>query len=160
MNLRNDDESAEDAETDSHINFSNPIRKPREGVPGKVSVPPKGEPKWESKFKIELPEFNGNLNHEGLPSTSGATKLVPKATQSFTFKCNKCGEAGHKAPDCKKGGVNAQGKGKALLIEGCEDQEDEEFPMYEEAIVIGDSNEEEGLALVMKKTLLVSKQKE
>ena len=30
------------------------------------------------------------------------------------------------------------------MIEGCEDQEDEEFPMYEEGIVIGDTNEEEG----------------
>ena len=30
------------------------------------------------------------------------------------------------------------------MIEGCEDQEDEEFPMYEEGIVIDDTNEEEG----------------
>ena len=31
------------------------------------------------------------------------------------------------------------------MIEGCEDQEDKEFPMYEEGIVIGDTDEEEGL---------------
>ena len=92
-----------------------------------------------------------------MPSTSGAAKPVPKAAQSFTFKCYKCGEAGHKATDCKKGGVSALGKGKALMIEGCEDQEDEEFPVNEEEIVIGDSDEEEGLALAMKKTLLAPK---
>ena len=33
------------------------------------------------------------------------------------------------------------------MIEGCEFQEDDEFPKYEEEIVIGDSDEEEGLAL-------------
>ena len=43
------------------------------------------------------------------------------------------------------------------MIKGCEDQEDEEFPMYEKEIVIGDSDEKEGLALVMKKTLLAPK---
>ena len=48
----------------------------------------------------------------GLPSTSGVAKTVPKAAQSFTFKCYKCGEAGHKAIDCEKGGITAQGKGK------------------------------------------------
>ena len=48
----------------------------------------------------------------GLPSTSDVAKTVPKAAQSFTFKCYKCGEAGHKAIDCKKGGITAQGKGK------------------------------------------------
>ena len=93
-----------------------------------------------------------------MPSTFGAAKVVPKATKSFTFKCYKCGKVGHKAKYCKKGGVNAQGKVKALMIEGCEDQEDDEFPTYEEEIVIRDSNEEEGLALVMKKTLLALKQ--
>ena len=47
------------------------------------------------------------------------------------------------------------------MIEDYGDQEDEEFPMYDsstEEIVIGDSNEEEGLALVMKKSLLAPKQ--
>ena len=72
------------------------------------------------------------IDNVGPPSTSSAAKPIPKATQSFTFKCYKCGEAGHKATNCKKGGVNTQGKGKALIIEGCEDQEDEEFPIYEE----------------------------
>ena len=72
------------------------------------------------------------IDSVGPPSTSSAAKPIPKATQSFTFKCYKCGEAGHKATNCKKGGVNTQGKGKALIIEGCEDQEDEEFPIYEE----------------------------
>ena len=33
---RNDDETAEDAETDSHSNFSNPIGQPRGGVPRQV----------------------------------------------------------------------------------------------------------------------------
>ena len=42
----------------------------------------------------------------GLPSNFGAAKLVPKVAQSFTFKCYKCGEAGHKATNCKKRGVS------------------------------------------------------
>ena len=37
----------------------------------------------------------------GLPSTSGVAKPIPKVAQSFTFKCYKCGEAGHKVTDCK-----------------------------------------------------------
>ena len=44
---RNDDETAEDAETDSHSNFSNPIGQPRGGIPRQVPSPPRGEPKWE-----------------------------------------------------------------------------------------------------------------
>ena len=61
---RNDDEPAEDAETDSQSNFDNPIGQPRGGVQRQVPSPPRGEPKWESNFKIELPEFYGSLNHE------------------------------------------------------------------------------------------------
>ena len=61
---RNDDEPAEDVETDSHSNFSNPIGQPKGGVPRQVPSPPRGEPKWESNFKIELPKFYSSLNHE------------------------------------------------------------------------------------------------
>ena len=61
---RNDDEPAKDAETDSHSNFSNPIGQPRGGVPRQVPSPPRGKPKWESNFKIELLEFYGSLNFE------------------------------------------------------------------------------------------------
>ena len=61
---RNDDEPAEDAETDNHSNFSNLIGQPRGGVPRQVPSPPRGEPKWESNFKIELLEFYGSLNFE------------------------------------------------------------------------------------------------
>ena len=43
----------------------------------------------------------------GLSSTFGAAKPVPKAAQSFIFKCYKSGEVGHKATDCKKEGVSA-----------------------------------------------------
>ena len=99
-----------------------------------TQVSTQGRPTTNSApFKIES---------AGLPSISGAAKPVPKATQSFTFKCYKCGEAGHKATYCKKAGVGAQGKGKALMIEGCEYPEDEEFSRYEEGIFIGDSDEE------------------
>nr|POF20197.1 hypothetical protein CFP56_35984 [Quercus suber] len=38
---RNDNESAEDAENDSHSNFSNPIGQPRGGVPRQVPSPPR-----------------------------------------------------------------------------------------------------------------------
>ena len=79
------------------------------------------------------------IDSVGLPSTFGVAKPVPKAAQSFTFKCYKCGEAGHKATNCKKVGFNAQGKSKTLMIEGCEDQEDEEFPIYEEEEEMCDS---------------------
>uniref|UniRef100_A0A7N2N1U9 Reverse transcriptase zinc-binding domain-containing protein n=1 Tax=Quercus lobata TaxID=97700 RepID=A0A7N2N1U9_QUELO len=58
---RNDDEPAE---TDSQSNFDNPIGQPRGGVQRQVPSPPRGEPKWESNFKIELPEFYDSLNHE------------------------------------------------------------------------------------------------
>ena len=61
---RDDDEPTEDAETDSHSNFSNLIGQPRGGVPRQVFGPPRGEPKWESDFKIELPKCYGSLNHE------------------------------------------------------------------------------------------------
>ena len=61
---RNDDEPTEDTETDSHSNFSNPIDHPRRGVPRQVPGPPRGEPKWEWNFKIELPKFYGSLNYE------------------------------------------------------------------------------------------------
>ena len=43
----------------------------------------------------------------GLPSISNEVKPAPKASQSFTFKCYKYGEVGHKATDCKKWGVNS-----------------------------------------------------
>ena len=79
------------------------------------------------------------IDSAGMPSTSGIVKPVPKLAESFTFKCYKCGEAGHKATNCKKRGVIAQCKGKALMIEGCEDQEDEEFPIYEEEEEMCDS---------------------
>ena len=35
----------------------------------------------------------------------------------FSFKCYKCGEAGHKATDCKKSGPIMTNKGKALMLE-------------------------------------------
>ena len=79
------------------------------------------------------------IDNVGLPSTSGAAKPVPKAAQRFKFKCYKCGEARHKATNCKKGGVNAQGKSKALMIEVFKDQEDEEFQIYEEEEEMCDS---------------------
>ena len=41
------------------------------------------------------------IDSASLPSTSGTVKPVPKAAQSFTFKCYKCGEARHKATYCK-----------------------------------------------------------
>ncbi|XP_075674896.1 uncharacterized protein LOC142644102 [Castanea sativa] len=94
----------------------------------------------------------------GSRSTQVSTQGRPTTNSAQPFKIESL--AGHKATDCKKLGVSAQGKGKALMIKGCEDQEDEEFSMYEEEIVIGDSYEEEGLALVMKKILLAPKQEE
>ena len=60
--LRN--EPAKDAETDNHNNFSNPIGQPIGSVPRQVPGLPRGEPKWESNFKIKLLEFYGRLNHE------------------------------------------------------------------------------------------------
>ena len=72
------------------------------------------------------------IDSAGLPSTSGTVKPIPKAAKNITFKCYKCEEAEHKTTNCKKWGVNAQGERKALMIEGCEDKEDEEFSIYEE----------------------------
>ena len=83
----NDDETAEDAETDSHSNFSNPIGQPRGGIPRQVPSPPRGEPKWESNFKIELPEFYSSLNHEEFVDWLNQVERI------FDF---------HEVPDSKK----------------------------------------------------------
>ncbi|KAG5552400.1 hypothetical protein RHGRI_010467 [Rhododendron griersonianum] len=73
--------------------------------------------------------------------------------QSGGFKCLKCGEPGHKSSNCRKA---SGGRNKALFIEevteqGCED----DIPVYDEEIG-GDDEEEEGYALMIKKTLLTS----
>ncbi|KAG5534031.1 hypothetical protein RHGRI_022247 [Rhododendron griersonianum] len=78
--------------------------------------------------------------------------------QSGGFKCFKCGEPGHKSSDCRKA---SGGRNKALFIEevmeqGCED----DIPVYDEEIceeIGGDDEEEEGYALMIKKTLLTPK---
>ena len=78
----------------------------------------------------------------------------------FSFKCYKCGEAGHKATDCKKSGPIMTNKGKALMLEELEMQEVTNYPLYDEdnAEIIGrDSKEGVGLELVMKRTLLAPK---
>uniref|UniRef100_A0A7N2KU22 Uncharacterized protein n=1 Tax=Quercus lobata TaxID=97700 RepID=A0A7N2KU22_QUELO len=87
LSSRNDDEPAEDAEIDSHNNFSNPIGQPRGGVPRQVPSPPRGEPKWESNFKIELPKFYGSLNHEEFMDWFNQVERI------FDF---------HEVPDSKK----------------------------------------------------------
>ena len=84
---RNDDEPAKDAEIDIHSNFSNPIGQPRGGVPRQVPSPPRGEPKWESNFKIELPEFYGSLNCEEFMDWLNQVERI------FDF---------HEVPDSKK----------------------------------------------------------
>ena len=84
---RNNDELAKDAEIDSHSNFSNPIGQPRGGIPQEVLGPPRGKPKWESNFKIDLPEFYGSLNHEEFMDWLNQVERI------FDF---------HEVPDSKK----------------------------------------------------------
>ncbi|KAH7848998.1 hypothetical protein Vadar_011519 [Vaccinium darrowii] len=71
--------------------------------------------------------------------------------QSRGFKCFKCGKPGLKSSDCRR---SSGSKNKALFMEeSCED----EFPIYDEALcedIGGDDEEEVGLALMIKKTLL------
>ncbi len=40
-----------------------------------------------------------------------------KQLPTFSFKCYKCGEVGHKATNCKKFGPIMTNKGKALMLE-------------------------------------------
>ena len=68
-------------------NFSNPIGQPRGGIPRQVTSPPRGEPKWESNFKIELPEFYSCLNHEEFVDWLNQVERI------FDF---------HEVPDSKK----------------------------------------------------------
>ncbi|KAG5567817.1 hypothetical protein RHGRI_003110 [Rhododendron griersonianum] len=90
-------------------------------------------------------------------SSSSGGQGTRNQFQSGGFKCFKCGETGHKSSDCRKA---TGGRNKALFIEevteqGCED----DIPIYDEDICeeIGGDNEEEGYALMIKKTLLTSK---
>ncbi|KAH7849362.1 hypothetical protein Vadar_016773 [Vaccinium darrowii] len=74
--------------------------------------------------------------------------------QVVSSECFKCGEPGHKSSDCRR---SSGSKNKALFMEeSCED----EFPIYYEALcedIGGDDEEEVGLALMIKKTLLTPK---
>ncbi|XP_028056442.1 uncharacterized protein LOC114260499 [Camellia sinensis] len=79
--------------------------------------------------------------------------------QGGTFKCFRCGEPGHRSFDCRKNMGNNQNK--ALLIEEVEEHGDfEDAPIFDPSgnvAIGGDSDEEEGLALMLKKTLLTPK---
>ncbi len=93
-------------------------------------------------------------------AASHASKAAAKNQTGMVFKCFKCGEAGHKAADCKKPMLS---QGKTLMIDDCEDQEDDNQPVYNMetgAEIRGDEQEEEGMALMMKKTLLEPEKEE
>ena len=99
-----------------------------------------------------------------MASTSNAashtSKAAAKNQTGVVFKCFKCGEAGHKAADCKKPMLS---QGKTLMIDDCEDQEDDNQPVYDMETgeeIRGDEHEEEGMALMMKKTLLAPEKEE
>ena len=79
---------------------------------------------------------------------SNQVKLPLEQQPNFTFKCYKCGEAGHKATDCTKSGVFT--KGKALMAEEVGMQVDDFCSIYDEDHIeaVGGDSEEGGLTLV------------
>lgn len=92
------------------------------------------------------------------PHSNGASENQ-HTPQGETFKCFRCGEPGHRSSDCRKNMGN--NRNKALLIEEVEEHGDfEDAPIFDPSgnmAIGGDSDEEEGLALMLKKTLLSPK---
>jgi predicted RNA-binding Zn-ribbon protein involved in translation (DUF1610 family) len=100
----------------------------------------------------------GEMGYNVASSSNAAHNAPFKNQGGVAFKCFKCGEASHRAAECKKGITTSR---KAMMLDEFEVQEEEEHPVYDEEMeeeVGGDQEEEEGMALMIKKTLLTPKQ--
>ncbi|KAK4581406.1 hypothetical protein RGQ29_024882 [Quercus rubra] len=87
----------------------------------------------------------------GLQSLWNVSVAYNRALLVGTFKCFKCGEPGHRSSHCRK---------KSLMLEEVKELEHEDGePIFDQPSneVSGDFEEEEGLTLVMRKTLLAPK---
>ena len=83
-------------------------------------------------------------------------KGVPKSSSGSNFKCFKCGEMGHKANECNKPLLS---KGRALILDDVVEVE-EVGDSDSDELVEGDDEKEEGVVLVMKRTLLTPRKKD
>jgi hypothetical protein len=109
-----------------------------------------GQQPWQSK---NVPYASTSSN-----AASKSTIVGKPTTFNSSFKCYKCGEQGHKANECKKSGL--QVKNKALMVESMEEGVVDQEIDVEDAVedIGGDSEGEEGLALVTRKILLAPRQ--
>ena len=130
-------------------------------VPSYPSTSRSGTPVPNATKSWSQPAKKGEMGYN-VASSSNAAHNAPKAPfknqGGVAFKCFKCGEASHRAAECKKGITT---RGKATMLDEFEVQEEEEHPVYDEEMeeeIGGDQEEEEGMALMIKKTLLTPKQ--
>ncbi|XP_028071101.1 uncharacterized protein LOC114273497 [Camellia sinensis] len=133
-------------------------------------------PKWDNTpkegFEVVLGPSTPSFAKDNPPSKfvdkGASSSQAPRSNGAFgnhntpqggTFKCFRCGEPGHRSSDCRKNMGN--NRNKTLLIEEVEEHGDfENAPIFDRlgnVAIGGDSDEEKGLALMLKKTFLSPK---
>ena len=71
----------------------------------------------------------GEMGYNVASSSNAAHNAPFKNQGGVAFKCFKCGEASHRAAECKKGITT---RGEATMLDEFEVQEEEEHPVYDE----------------------------
>ncbi|KAF3962987.1 hypothetical protein CMV_012567 [Castanea mollissima] len=168
-----------DESDDSHSHFENPFGVPPRAynrallVEKQQTRPALRSGQWGSRsgqgisnqYKVGNSSTNGRGETSGVrqqPAGHKSANTAPKQSQTATagggrqqqvgtFKCFKCREPGHRSSDCRK---------KALMLEEVKELEHEDGePIFDQPSneVGGDLEEEEGLTLMMRKTLLAPK---
>ena len=118
-------------------------------------------------LKLEKEVNGGDVQPSKVAKAAVPTQNQPNTSrqgagnqfQSGNFKCFKCGEPSHKSSDCRK---TMGERNRALLMEEIDENVCFDMPpTYDQPLneeIGGDCDEEEGMALMLKKTLLVPKQ--